>query len=317
MPGRDGGIPVTTLGERRLISTIYDRLLIADDTEESVSGSDFHLAAILALYDVLLRYARRMARRWYVTAEVMVLVDVPDRSRNPWRPMPDVYVVLDTDDTPRTSLDTRIAGQPFPQFICEVASESTWREDIGEKRRLYADLGAREYVVFDPTAQFLGQPIRAWRRREDGTWGEWEQDAHGFLTSAVLGLRLRAEDNLPRRNSICSRASRPTSWRGSARAAWRWRRNLPACVPVGRWASSGGRRRSLTAFWRAIRPSPWSTSASARCLPCGGSMACNCARTASPRACNTSRGAPRRACGTRGRDVCRQGERTWSILPDT
>ncbi len=189
---------MTTLGERRLISTIYDRLLIADDTEESVSGSDFHLAAILALYDVLLRYARRMARRWYVTAEVMVLVDVPDRSRNPWRPMPDVYVVLDTDDTPRTSLDTRIAGQPFPQFICEVASESTWREDIGEKRRLYADLGAREYVVFDPTAQFLGQPIRAWRRREDGTWGEWEQDAHGFLTSAVLGLRLRAEDNLPR-----------------------------------------------------------------------------------------------------------------------
>ena len=105
--GYAGGTPVTTIGEQPLISTIYDRLLIEDDTEESVSGSDFHLAAILALYDVLLRYAQRTARRWYVTAEVMVLVDVPDRYSNPWRPMPDVYVVLDTAATPRTSLDTR------------------------------------------------------------------------------------------------------------------------------------------------------------------------------------------------------------------
>src|SRR5690349_5592739 len=98
---------MTTIGDRTLVSSTYDRLLIDDDTEESVSGSDFHLAAILALYDVLLRYSLRMAYRWYVTAEVMVLVNVPDRSRNPWRPMPDVYVVLDTPATPRTSLDTR------------------------------------------------------------------------------------------------------------------------------------------------------------------------------------------------------------------
>jgi len=189
---------MTTISGEQFISTIYDRLLIEDDTEESVSGSDYHLAAIFALYDVLLRYAQRALKRWYVTAEVLVLVDVPDRVRNPWRAMPDVYVVRDTPDTFRTSLDTR-AGASFPQFLCEVASNSTWDRDIVEKQRVYADLGAREYLVFDPTTEFLGQSLRAWRRAPTGAWEPWEPDGQGFLTSTALdGLRLRAEGTLLR-----------------------------------------------------------------------------------------------------------------------
>jgi len=189
---------MTAISDEQFISTIYDRLLIEDDTEESVPGSDYHLAAIFALYDVLLRYAQRAMKRWYVTAEVLVLVDVPDRVRNPWRAMPDVYVVLDTPDTFRISLDTR-TGESFPQFLCEVASDSTWDRDIVEKQRVYADLGAREYLVFDPTTEFLDQSLRAWRRSQGGAWEPWEPDGQGFLTSTVLdGLRLRAEDTLLR-----------------------------------------------------------------------------------------------------------------------
>ena len=189
---------MTAISDEQCISTIYDRLLIDDDTEESVSGSDYHLAAIVALYDVLLRYAQHAVKRWYVTAEVLVLVDVPDRVRNPWRAMPDVYVVRDTPDTFRTSLDTR-QGASFPQFVCEVASNSTWDRDIVEKQRVYADLGTREYLVFDPTAEFLGQSLRAWRRVPTGAWEPWEPDGQGFLTSVALdGLRLRAEGTLLR-----------------------------------------------------------------------------------------------------------------------
>jgi len=189
---------MTAVSERPLVSTIYDRLLIEDDTEESVAGSDYHLAAIFALYEVLLRYAQRAVKRWYVTAEVLVLADIPDRVRNPWRAMPDVYVVLDTADTFRTSLDTR-RGESFPQFLCEMASDSTWAKDVAEKQRVYADLGAREYLVFDPTTEFLGQPLRAWRRSPNGAWEPWEPEGQGFLMSVALdGLRLRAEGTLLR-----------------------------------------------------------------------------------------------------------------------
>jgi len=179
------------------VSTMYDRLLIDDDTEESVSGSDYHLAAILALYEVLLRYAQRAVKRWYVTAEVLVLVDIPERV-NTGRAMPDVYVVLDTPDTFRNSLDTR-TGESFPQFICEVASDSAWGKDVTEKQRVYADVSALEYIVFDPTTALLGQSLRAWRRQSDDAWEPWEPDEQGFLTSAALdGLRLRAEGTLLR-----------------------------------------------------------------------------------------------------------------------
>ena len=185
------------ISHQPMISSIYDRMLTEDDTEESVSGSDFHLRAILALYDVLLRYARDAGLRWYVTAEVLVLANLLDRTRNPWRSMPDVYVVLDLDDAPRISLDTR-AGQPFPRFVCEVASESTWERDVEEKQRLYADVGVDEYLVFDPTEQLLGQAVRAWHHVPSGVWEQWQPDEDGYLTSTVLGLRLRAEDQLLR-----------------------------------------------------------------------------------------------------------------------
>jgi Uma2 family endonuclease len=188
---------MTMISNTPLISSIYDRLLVQDDTEESVSGSDYHLMAILALYDVLLRFSQRMARHWYVTAEVLVLADVPDRDRNPWRPMPDVYVVVDAEQVQRISYDVR-TGLPFPQFICEVASDSTWDEDVSGKQRLYADLGTQEYIVFDPTQEYLGESVRAWHRRADGSWGRWEADAEGFLTSRVLELRFRAEETLLR-----------------------------------------------------------------------------------------------------------------------
>ena len=172
-------------------------MLTDDDTEESLSGSDLHLRAILALYDVLLRYARDAGLRWYVTAEVLVIANLPDRTRNPWRSMPDVYVVLDLDDAPRTSLDTR-AGLPFPRFVCEVASDSTWERDVEEKQRLYADVGVDEYLVFDPTEEFLGHAMRAWHHAPSGTWEPWQPDEDGYLTSTVLGVRLRAEEQLPR-----------------------------------------------------------------------------------------------------------------------
>ncbi len=208
------------------VSTMYDRLLIDDDTEESLSGSDYHLAAILALYEVLLRYAQRAVKRWYVTAEVLVLVDIPERV-NTGRAMPDVYVVLDTPDTFRNSLDTR-TGESFPQFICEVASDSAWGKDVTEKQRVYADVSALEYIVFDPTTALLGQSLRAWRRQSDDAWEPWEPDEQGFLTSATLdGLRFRAEgtllrvydptgERLPTGNELDVIAHEQAAWRSEA-----------------------------------------------------------------------------------------------------
>ena len=58
-----------------------------------------------------------------------------------------------------------------PDFALEVASESTWREDLGRKRDLYAKLGIGEYWLFDPQGEFFDPPLRG-LVLQNGEYGE-------------------------------------------------------------------------------------------------------------------------------------------------
>lgn len=50
-------------------------------------------------------------------------------------------------------------GRP-PAFALEIGSRSTWRNDVGYKRELYARVGIREYWRYDPSGgQFYGEPL--------------------------------------------------------------------------------------------------------------------------------------------------------------
>ena len=49
-------------------------------------------------------------------------------------------------------------GKP-PDFVIEIASESTASIDVGEKRDDYADLGILEYWRFDKTGEFYGAKL--------------------------------------------------------------------------------------------------------------------------------------------------------------
>jgi Uma2 family endonuclease len=171
-------------------------LLAEDDTEESVMGSDWHQKAIFEAHGSLLSYAEDQTTAggppWYVSSQVTVIVDLPRRQR-PWQPKPDLFVVVGAPAIDRTSYDTRRDG-PMPHFILEVTSESTWRDDIANKRDLYALAGVQEYVTFDPTGAFLPEQIRAWRAGAKG-FERWQplrrSDGTEVWRSAVLSLDLR------------------------------------------------------------------------------------------------------------------------------
>ncbi len=174
-------------------------LLAEDDTEESVMGSDLHQEVINESHATILEYAEALVAGWYVSSQVTVIVVLPERE-DPWKPKPDLFVVQGVPAHSRTSYDTRSEG-PMPPFVLEVASESTWRHDVGEKARLYQLAGVREYLVFDPAAEFLGEQIRAWRVGEGG-WKHWQPvaraDGARVWQSEVLGLALRPEGTLLR-----------------------------------------------------------------------------------------------------------------------
>ena len=54
-----------------------------------------------------------------------------------------------------------------PDFVLEIASQSTWRRDIAEKRDIYAGMGVTEYWRFDPTGRFF-TPALVGERLVDG-----------------------------------------------------------------------------------------------------------------------------------------------------
>ena len=86
-------------------------------------------------------------------------------------------------------------GKP-PDFVMEIASESTGQEDTGNKRTWYAGMGIPEYWRFDQTGRFHGSRL-AGDRLVDGRYEpisiqEVEEEVlQGY--SAALGLFVRWE----------------------------------------------------------------------------------------------------------------------------
>jgi Uma2 family endonuclease len=78
---------------------------------------------------------------------------------------PDVMVVKDVATHTRKSYrQWEEKERPCVEF--EISSERTWRDDLGEKRALYEQLGVPEYFIFDPEGEFLEPKLRGYRPRK-------------------------------------------------------------------------------------------------------------------------------------------------------
>ena len=84
-----------------------------------------------------------------------------DQGRTRWV-LPDCYVAFDVDAEAiqeRNGYFMREVGRA-PDFALEIASVSTYRNDLGPKRELYARLGIDEYWRFDGTGgRHYGEPL--------------------------------------------------------------------------------------------------------------------------------------------------------------
>jgi Uma2 family endonuclease len=104
---------------------------------------------------------------------------------------PDVFVALNVDPAPRESWKTWVEGK-FPEVVFEIASPSTRNRDIREKVALYADLGAREYYIFDP-AEALAPAFRGYRL-QGGRADRLPNPTGRSIVSPLLDLELRVVD---------------------------------------------------------------------------------------------------------------------------
>ena len=166
-----------------------------------MAESDFQLHPLIYAVDRL-RCHFRNDPDVYVSGNMLLYYE----ERNPRASVaPDVFVVFGAPDRERSSYflwEERKA----PDFVLEITSRSTWREDQGKKRELYHRLGVREYWQYDPTRDYLEPPLQgleltggAYRRlpgRElaDGTLALWSEVLGLELRLQVAGRRLRFHD---------------------------------------------------------------------------------------------------------------------------
>jgi len=110
---------------------------------------------------------------------------------------PDVFVVFGAPDKYRHNYKVWEEGK-VPDFVLEVASQSSVMENLGCKKEVYERIGVREYSVFDPQG-CLHWPRLQLFRLEGGSYKRVSMrgDPHGPLavTSETLGLELRFEQD--------------------------------------------------------------------------------------------------------------------------
>ena len=157
-----------------------------------LAENDAQARAILYAFGALRVRYRDRRPDVYVSADLLIHYE----EGNPRVSVaPDVFVVFGVEDRVRMSYRLWEEGKG-PDFVLEVASPNTWREDVETKPGVYARLGVREYFLFDPTGEHLTPRLQGYRLVD----GEYERlaavesiDRTLRLRSDVLGLELRTK----------------------------------------------------------------------------------------------------------------------------
>ncbi len=105
---------------------------------------------------------------------------------------PDVLVTFGIGQKPRLTYKVWEEGK-MPDFVMEMSSKSTYRNDLEEKRELYASLGIQDYVLYDAEGLYLPTPLMGFTL-VDGSYVEMSSNVAGDIYSEVLGLEFRMRD---------------------------------------------------------------------------------------------------------------------------
>ena len=154
--------------------------------------AEVHFPILSYWHGALYAHYRAQGRRVCVLADMLVLVD---RGVGAAAVVPDVVVAFDVEPGDRSSY--KVWQEPkAPDLVLEVLSKKTWRTDVLHKPDLYADLGVREYWIFDPRGVRRGGPVlEGWGLRAGAEHEPLPSSTAGGSHSVLLELDLVPDGN--------------------------------------------------------------------------------------------------------------------------
>ena len=157
---------------------------------QPMAENDTQRHAIVYAIDALTRHFKRRPDV-YVSGDLLIYYE---EGNPPVSIVPDVFVVFGVEDRERPNYKLW-EERRAPDFVLEVASPSTWRDDLTRKRSMYERLGVREYCQYDPKGEHLPARLLGWRLTPSGYVRQPVETTPGggsTLQSRTLGLELRA-----------------------------------------------------------------------------------------------------------------------------
>jgi Uma2 family endonuclease len=172
---------------------VEDGVYYPSSDGKPMAETDYHVLAIRLLLDALEDvFATR--NDVYVAGNVNWFWERGNPRR---RRAPDAMVVFGVEKGPRRSFRSWREGGAVPAACFEMASERTWKKNLGQVKDDYEAAGVKEYFVFDPTREYLEAPILGFRRRGQ-RFRPIRPDRVGGMVSEELGLCLVPEGTMLR-----------------------------------------------------------------------------------------------------------------------
>lgn len=159
-----------------------DSQLYPDTDGKPMAVSDNHRRALTRILQLLEQFFSENPEV-YVSGDLLMYYVQGDPRKSV---APDVLVSFGIGQKLRRTYLVWQEGKT-PDFVMEMASESTYRNDLTEKMSLYADLGITDYFLCDIEALYLPSPLMGFTL-VDGVYEPIGASADGSVHSSVLGL---------------------------------------------------------------------------------------------------------------------------------
>ena len=161
-----------------------ERQLYPDTDGQPMAVSDDHRRVLIRVLRVLETFFTQDPDV-YVSGDILMYYVQGDPRKVV---APDVLVTFGIGQKARRTYRVWQEGKP-PDFVMELASESTYQKDLGEKMEIYAGLGIMDYFLCDIEGLYLPAPLMGFTL-VDGSYQAIPQTREGGVASAVLGLEL-------------------------------------------------------------------------------------------------------------------------------
>ncbi len=135
-------------------TTTSNGIVYAESDGRPMGETDLHRDWMIRLLDLFRYYYR--SQRVYVASDLLLYYEEGNPSEFV---VPDLFVVLDCDPGQRRTFKIWEEDR-VPNLVVEVTSRSSRSADRRTKPDIYQSLGVEEYVLFDPTGDYLSPPLQ-------------------------------------------------------------------------------------------------------------------------------------------------------------